>query len=203
MGLLSGYFFSWLQSAPFYVAAHAQAVSLLPQASEETWLDVGCGPGLVTRLAAQRGYEAIGVDRDRNMIGCAAKLTGAHASCRFELADVAHLNARYCADVVSAASLLFVLEDPQAALRQLWGCVRPKGTLLIIETTQEMSPAHARSVIDRIPPRRRAALSLWARARNGKALDPNIYAALPALSIERNPLLHGMLAAWTFKKSPA
>lgn len=203
MGLVSAHFFSWLQGAQFYVDAHSQAVSLLPHGNKETWLDVGCGPGLVTRLAAQRGYNAIGVDRDQRMIGRAMKLTGQKLSCRFEVGDLTNLNEHYSAEVVSAASLLFVLRDPEAALHKLWDCVRPGGNLLIVETTEKMTPTYARSVMHQIPPRRRTALALWARARNGKAIATKVYESLPSVSILRTPLLHGMVAAWTFKKGPA
>jgi hypothetical protein len=50
-------------------------------------------------------------------------------------------------DVVTAASLLAVVPDPVVALHQLWSCVAPTGTLLVIETSQQMTPASARRIL--------------------------------------------------------
>jgi 2-polyprenyl-3-methyl-5-hydroxy-6-metoxy-1,4-benzoquinol methylase len=72
--------FVWLQGAGFYRDVHQQAVDILPQGNGKTWLDVGCGPGLVARQAAARGYDATGVDADGNMVRAAKRLTRWHGS---------------------------------------------------------------------------------------------------------------------------
>jgi len=203
MGLFAARFFSWLQAAPFYTELHAQAVTLLPQGNNATWLDVGCGPGLVTRLAARRGYRATGMDHDARMIEQARRLAKNERSCQFFMGDVQGMERRGDSDVVSAASLLFVVDDARAALQQLWQCVRPGGTLLVIETTERMTPANARAIAHLLPRERRWALRLWARARQGRAISSEIFASLPATSRVCTPLLHGMVAAWTFGKAGA
>ena len=71
MSFIAAKLFDWLQGADFYHAAHRAAVEHLPPGDGKLWVDVGCGPGLVARLAAARGYRAIGVDRDRHMIAAA------------------------------------------------------------------------------------------------------------------------------------
>ena len=63
MGYLSAAFFTWVQSAQFYVDLHTQAIELLPTGDGKSWLDVGCGPGLVARLARSRGYDVLGLTK--------------------------------------------------------------------------------------------------------------------------------------------
>ena len=73
MSQLAARFFNYVQGAEFYRDLHQQAVSLLPPGSGSLWLDVGCGPGLLTRLAAEHGYQATGFDIDPTMIAQAKK----------------------------------------------------------------------------------------------------------------------------------
>ena len=199
MSLVSAAFFSWLQGAPFYVDLHRQAVELLPAGTGKTWLDAGCGPGLVARLARQRGYAVIGLDRDPAMIHQAERRARGDAGCRFAVSELSRLAVEPPVDVVSAASLLFVVPDAEAALGQLWERVRPGGQLLVIETSERMTPAAARQV--KTPPGRRLGLTLWARARNGRAVAPRIFRTLPASSIEHTPLLDGLVSAWVLAKA--
>jgi hypothetical protein len=110
---------------------------------------------------------------------------------------------RRSADVVSAASLLIVLPEPRAALAQLWECVRPGGTLLVVETTEQMTPERARTILPHTRPGRRAALSLWARARSGRAVDPGLFDGIDARARSDRALLHGLVRAWTFEKPDA
>ena len=163
MSYLSAAFFTWVQGAQFYVDLHTQAIEQLPTGNGKSWLDVGCGPGLVARLARNRGYDVLGLDQDATMIRMAAHISRRDTHCRFEVGDLEHTSSQHSADVVSAASLLFILPDPTAALHQLWRCVRPHGYLLVIETTSLMTPELARQVSDTTPPGRRLALHLWVR----------------------------------------
>jgi SAM-dependent methyltransferase len=209
MSWLSARLFSWIQGAAFYADLHAEAVHGLPFGDGRTWLDVGTGPGLVARLASERGYRTLGIDRDPAMVSVAR--AHAHSGvCRFEVGelggrlDVGQLAPgtaeRPSADVVSAASLLFVLPNPREGLAQLWACVRPGGTLLIVETTEHMTPLRARAIAPELRPGRRSALALWARARSGRALDPALFDQLDASTRSVRPLLHGLVQAWTFEK---
>ncbi len=200
MSFLSAAFFTWVQGAPFYVDVHSQAVALLPSGNGKTWLDVGCGPGLVARLACDRGYEVLGIDRDPEMVRLAKRKTRGDPRCRFDVGDINDLSGRHSADVVSAASLLFVLPDPDAAIQQLWDCVRPGGKLLVIETTERMTVDQARTVKKAIPHGRRFVLNLWARARNGRAVPNEIFLSVPARIRDCIPLLNGLVNAGIFEK---
>lgn len=200
MGYRSAAFFCWVQGAPFYIGLHRQAVELLPAGDGKSWLDVGCGPGLLARLAHSRGYRVLGLDPDPAMIRLARHNARRDAGCRFTIGDLQQASNRHRADVVSAASLLFVLPDPAAALHQLWRCVRPRGRLLVLETTGLMTPAGAQRISHTVRPGRRLALHLWAHARRGRAVAAQVFESLPTQSAACTPLLGGLVHAWTFAK---
>jgi trans-aconitate methyltransferase len=194
MSAISARFFAWIQGAPFYEDVHRAAVELLPPGEGKSWLDVGCGPGLVARLAAERGYDAIGLDRDPAMVSAARRTT---PRCGFEIGDAYDLGARR-ADVVSAASLLILIPERDRALASMWNAVRPGGVFVAIETTAAMTPEAAREV--RVRSGRRTGLALWARARNGRAIDAAIFERVPGAIYERHPLLDGLVAAHLLRK---
>ena len=193
--------FTWLQGADFYRALHHEAVELLPIGDGEPWLDIGCGPGLVTRFAAERKYRSIGLDTDLQMIASAKWLARrAHSSADFQMGDFTTLPAE-SAQVVSAASLLAVLPDREAGLRSLWHLLRPGGTLLIIEPTNQMTVENAnRAIQNELPQKRILGLRMWANARQGNIVDPAIYENLGARATRFQPLLQGLVGAWVIQK---
>ncbi len=193
--------FTWLQEADFYHHLHREAVELLPPGEGQTWIDVGCGPGLVARLAAARGYRATGIDADSQMIRAARRIaTRANAPVEFKDGNVADLPVE-AAEVVSAASLLAVLDDKRRGLDTLWHCVRPGGTLITIEPTDKMTMANAeRLIADGLSGKHIEGLRLWASARQGRAVNPEIYSSLGAEHLRYVPLLHGLVGAWIIQK---
>ncbi|MCB9689437.1 MAG: class I SAM-dependent methyltransferase [Alphaproteobacteria bacterium] len=198
MGVASSRLFQWIQGAPPYVDVHRAAVEVLPAGDGARWLDVGCGPGLVARLARDHGYDVTGLDRDPAMIE-AARSHDEAGGCRFEVGDLASMDGEPV-DVVSAASLLIVLPDAADGLRALWSRVRPGGALLIVETTPAMTPEHARAWAREHPSH--PALWLWARVRRGRSvLSDALDTAIDAASVERHALLDGMVEARVFRKA--
>jgi ubiquinone/menaquinone biosynthesis C-methylase UbiE len=199
MSWASAKLFGWLESAPFYRAVHADAVQRLGPGGEKTWLDIGCGPGLVADLAARRGYQATGVDRDPAMVREAERRCG--GACQFVRGDLMQLGAMPRFDVVSAASLLIVLPDARVGLAQLWGQVAAGGSLLVVETSPEMAPARAREVAPLLSGGWHPGLWLWARARSGRAVDPAVFETISPSTRSRHALLHGLVDAWIFTKA--
>ncbi|RMH21611.1 MAG: class I SAM-dependent methyltransferase [Acidobacteria bacterium] len=109
-------------------------------------LDLGCGTGTSTFVAARllAGAEVVGVDLARAMIERARRrhrrrhpdLTGV----RFEVADAARLpfpDASF--DLVLGHSVLYLLPDRAAALRQARRVLAPGGRLLLMEPDAEGS----------------------------------------------------------------
>jgi len=193
--------FTWLQGADFYRALHHEAVDMLPAGNGETWLDIGSGPGLVTRLAAERGYRALGIDTDPQTIAAAKRIAQrTHSPAEFQTGDFSTLSAE-SAHVVSAASLLAVLPDREAGLRSLWHLLRPSGTLLIIEPTHQMTSENAnRAIQNGLPKKRIIGLRMWANARQGNIVDPTLYEILDAKNIHYIPLLQGLVGGWVIQK---
>ena len=155
----------------------------------------------MTRLAALRGYQAVGIDTDPQMIGAAKRLAmDQRSSACFTIGDAAGLP-KEAAEIVSAASLLAVLGDRPGGLKALWECVRPGGTLLVIEPTAQMTVENAHRVIEKDLPRKRIdGLRQWAAARQGRTVDPHMYDTLGAESVRFVPLLHGLVGAWMMQK---
>lgn len=205
MSWLSAQFFSYVQSADFYRTLHQRAVALLPRGASDTWFDVGCGAGLVTRLAAAQGYRATGFDLDPAMLKQArrnAKNT-LPLTC-YELANVNEL-ARPLrqAKVVSAASLLTVLDDPQQALQQLLSSLTVDGTLLIIETNESMQPRAAWAWLQQNGcGKRNWILLLWAWTRmNRRSVQPNNMGISSHYQIEQVDVFVGMVSAWLIRRN--
>lgn len=198
MGVLSSWFFGLVQGADFYVQLHRDAVALLPRGDGKRWFDIGCGPGLVTRLAAERGYCAHGFDRDEAMVLAARRRSSGTHHAAFDQSDLdAVVSDHGRASVVSAASLLFVVPDRREALAKLLSALADDGTLLVVETSAAMAtlpsgfdpPIYASGA-------RSWVLKLWARARRGT--DAVDVAALcpPGYQVHRHLLLNGLVMAW-------
>ena len=208
MGYFSAHLFTWLQGADFYRELHRRAVDLLPPGAGRVWLDVGCGPGLVPRLAAAAGYDALGVDADEPMIRAARRLARRFDSpARFLQRRLDALDASVAsAEVVSASSFLAVVDDVPQALTQLWQAVRPGGHLLIIEPLPDMNLARANRLIRNGAIRGKGVngLRLWAAMRQGTVRDHSaLLHAGHAARVQFVPLLDGMVGAWLMHKQGA
>ena len=203
MSALTARFFAHVQAAGFYDALLRDALDLLPDGHGRTLIDIGCGPGALTRLAAARGYHATGLDSDPAMIAQAARLARHRgSSANFTVATLDHAAANAGpADVVTAASLLAVVPDPVVALQQLWSCVAPLGTLLVIETSQLMTPANARRLLATgLDGPGRPFLTMWAHARNGRAIAPGLFDSLRPATPRHHPVLAGLVVATSIQK---
>ena len=79
--------------------------------------------------------------------------------------------------------------------------MRPGGTLLVIEPTEQMTVENAERVVEKGLARKRInGLRLWAVARQGRAVDPALYDTLGAESVRFVPLLYGLVGAWIIQK---
>ncbi|MET8945860.1 class I SAM-dependent methyltransferase [Streptomyces sp. NPDC004542] len=96
-------------------------------------LDLGCGTGSLSLLAAERGHRVTGVDLSPPMVELArTKLAGRDAV--FLLGDAAAPpvgEQRF--DVVLVRHVLWTLPDPARVLRHWRGLLRPGGRLVLVE----------------------------------------------------------------------
>ncbi|MGA5040774.1 class I SAM-dependent methyltransferase [Streptomyces capoamus] len=96
-------------------------------------LDLGCGTGSLSLLAAEQGHRVTGVDRSPAMARRArAKLAG--HSARIVCGDAAAPPlAPRCCDVVLVRHVLWALPDPASVLRRWRGLLRPGGRFVLVE----------------------------------------------------------------------
>ena len=204
MSQLAAHFFTYVQGAAFYRELHDRAVRLLPTGAGNVWFDVGCGPGLVARLAASHGYQATGFDIDTAMVRQARKTARSESSpTRYEAAGIDELLASgHKANVVSAASLLALLNDKEGALLQLMSCLNDDGTLLVIETTDLMRPRAVWAWLKKNGyTKRKWILLLWAWTRtHGLTVKPTSM-QLPGYQIEHADVFEGLVSAWLVRRN--
>ncbi|MFF1545755.1 class I SAM-dependent methyltransferase [Streptomyces sp. NPDC058291] len=96
-------------------------------------LDLGCGTGTLSLLAAEQGHRVTGIDRSPAMIDLArAKLAGRDAA--FLVGDAAAPpvgEERF--DALLVRHVLWTLPDPARVLRHWRGLLRPGGRLVLVE----------------------------------------------------------------------
>ena len=107
------------------------AVKKLISPSDEV-LECACGTGLLTGVIAPRCRSLVATDFSAKMLRRAERKCGGRGSVRFEQADLLRLaypDERF--DVVVAANVIHLLEDPYAALHELERVCRPDGRLIL------------------------------------------------------------------------
>ncbi|GAA1942226.1 hypothetical protein GCM10009837_80420 [Streptomyces durmitorensis] len=104
----------------------------LPMAPGDV-LDLGCGTGSLSLLAAERGHRVTAVDLSPNMVERAReKLSGHEAEVLVGDAGEPPVEGRRF-DVILVRHVLWMLPDPEATLRHWCGLLRRGGRLILIE----------------------------------------------------------------------
>ena len=190
--------FARLQAAAFYRGLHETAAGFAGVAQgDRTWLDVGCGPGVFARIAAARGFQVRGIDRDSGMIATAERLAVMHGmTIEFAVSDLADEVAEGRHDVVSASSLVVVTPDPRETLQHLLVLAKPDGRVIVIEAAPAMTRGRAlRHWLRGGLGSGGAMLLLWAMARSGRAL-PDATFDDPRWTATQHPALGGLANVW-------
>ncbi|MFF7016939.1 MULTISPECIES: trifunctional class I SAM-dependent methyltransferase/NUDIX hydrolase/VOC family protein [Streptomyces] len=106
--------------------------SWLP-ATRSDVLDLGCGTGSLSLLAAGQGHRVTAVDRSPGMAELArAKLAGTGAEVLVGDACLPPVGERVF-DVILARHVVWLLPDPAAALHHWFGLLKPGGRLVLVE----------------------------------------------------------------------
>jgi trans-aconitate 2-methyltransferase len=113
----------------------------IPLGDPRSVYDLGCGPGNVTRLLAERWPNArvVGVDSSAEML---AKARIGAASVAFEQADIARWSPPAPADLLFTNATLHWLDDHAALLPRLAAQLAPGGMLAIQMPDNRQSPSH-------------------------------------------------------------
>jgi ubiquinone/menaquinone biosynthesis C-methylase UbiE len=110
-------------------------------------LDVGCGPGHVTRALARRGYDTTGVDRSLRLLRIARRNARREGlEMKFERSPSDKLpfgDAEF--DCAIATGVIYWVEHPLATLRDMVRVVRPGGVIGTLDPHASMSIARVRT----------------------------------------------------------
>lgn len=111
-----------------------ELIAKLGLRGDEAVLDIGCGDGRATALIAERlpKGSVLGVDKSASMIALAAEQfpPAAHPHLTFRQMDATHLVLPRAFDMAFSSAALHWVDDHEAMLRGVRGCLRPGGRLL-------------------------------------------------------------------------
>jgi len=99
-----------------------------------SWLDIGCGAGLLLTLAQQAGYTGEGIELNADRRAAAAEVTGLPMH-GLPVEDVHFIDNSF--DVISLINVFSHLTSPAATLAELRRILKPAGVLVI--ATGEMT----------------------------------------------------------------
>jgi trans-aconitate 2-methyltransferase len=128
-------------------------LALIEHGSIQRAVDLGCGPGELTALAAEQlGIaDMVGIDNSRAMLDKTVDHTS--NSVRFEYGDIGQWTSEGDLDLVLAAASLQWIPDHVEVMRRWSGALRPGGQIAIQVPANAEMPAHvvARQVAEREP----------------------------------------------------
>jgi ubiquinone/menaquinone biosynthesis C-methylase UbiE len=147
----------------------------------------------MTRLAQRLGYSVRGYDINDFSLFIARVLSFGFKNIRYDNKDFTTLSQRF--DVVTATSLLSVVEDKSKSLEALLDLLKDENsTLIIIEPTEEMCLKNVKkSINDLTSWWHYKGLLLWAKARENKAVPKSLFDNLKNVNIEYAYHLDGMI----------
>ena len=117
-----------------YDAWVAAIARLLPPAPADV-LDIACGTGFVSMIAAGLGHRVTGIDLSEQMLAEARRAaTEQHLDVRFEINDaVAPSFAPGSFDAITNRHFLWTLREPETAFRNWHTLLRPGGRVVSID----------------------------------------------------------------------
>lgn len=132
--------------ASFRMAAWQQLLRNKLPAHAETVLDLGCGPGFLSIVAATLGYQVTGIDSSPAMLRIAKKnadvLGQQTKQIEWKELDIADLSSAFPAasfDVIVSRNVTWTLPDPARTYRDCYQILRPKGKLLVFDANWQLS----------------------------------------------------------------
>lgn len=119
--------------------------------STDDVLECACGTGLLSGVIAKRCKSLIATDFSLKMLKRAKKKYGKFGNVKFEYADILHLGyPDKSFDVVVAANVIHLLDEPYAALRELDRVCRNGGRIIIPTYMNQTEKGTTNNVSDAI-----------------------------------------------------
>jgi SAM-dependent methyltransferase len=115
---------------PLMRPAFEAALDALAVGPDTSLLDVGCGAGLVLRLAADRGAEVSGLDASDGMIEIARRRVPGAPVVQGEIEDLPYADAAF--DVVTGFNSFQYAARPANALNEARRVAAPRGRVLLL-----------------------------------------------------------------------
>lgn len=194
--------FLWLQSQTFYKELQAYAVEPIASAqrSELTWADIGCSTGLLTRLAHRLHYHVTGYDLDAISLKVAKFLSSPLKNIHYIHQDFHTIHKKF--DVVSATSLLSVVENKTESLNKLIDLLKNNdATLILIEPTDKMTVKNVqKTIVDFRTFWFYKGLLVWAKAREGKAVSTEVFENVTSIKMQHQYHINDMVRITYIKK---
>jgi len=130
------------------------------------WLEIGCGPGLLSKELADRGIRIHALDASVAMLDYAER----HKPKNADFPRYSQGNAMQLAypdqsfDWVVAASLINVVDQPVSVIKEMLRVAKPAAGIAVLLPAPTMNLAKVESTIQRLAlkPAHAAALTLWA-----------------------------------------
>lgn len=198
---ISTLIFLWLQNQVFYRTLQANVLESIPQTTaDKVWADIGCSTGLITRLAQTKGYRVTGYDINVLSLFIAKVLSYFQNNLTYKHQDFFTITEKF--DVISATSLLSVIDDESKALASLVSLLKDDDSVLvIIEPTEKMSLNNVYALIDGIKSWWfYKGLLLWAKAREGKHINRTLFDNLGGVKFSQKIYLDGMVCVTYLSK---
>ncbi|QRP43262.1 class I SAM-dependent methyltransferase [Amycolatopsis sp. FDAARGOS 1241] len=129
----------WAAHADRYDAVNSgfNEILLAQVGPDDRVVDLGCGTGQLTRLAANRARHVLGVDLSEPMLATARARAADLPNVRFERGDVqAHEFGKGSFDVALSRFGVMFFADPVAAFARVRGALRPGGRLAFVSLTE-------------------------------------------------------------------
>ncbi len=197
---ISTLIFLWLHNQTFYKKLQNTAAEKISSAvTIQEWADIGCSTGLISRIAARLNYTVTGYDIDSFSLLVAKSISLHLKNISYKKQDFLTIKTKY--DIVSATSLLSVVNDEKAALQKLLSLLKNSdSTLIIIEPTEMLTLKNVYKLITNLQAFWHfKGLLLWAKAREGKHIDMEIFETVDEDKISYIEHLNGMVRVFYIK----
>ncbi|NCG20622.1 MAG: methyltransferase domain-containing protein [Rhodobacterales bacterium] len=160
---------------PWYAQIHETWLANLPYESEQDGLEVGCGPGSLTRHVQALGLQMTGLDRSPKMV---SRARSSVPKCTFVQGDALALpqdNNRF--DLAFAASVVNVVAQPEQLVREMARVVRPGVRVSVLFPTPRLAQ-HSHKLIAQLGLVTLSAAALTTWAAKAPKREPSAIAAL-------------------------
>ncbi|MHB8841067.1 MAG: class I SAM-dependent methyltransferase [Candidatus Aquicultor sp.] len=134
-------YFEKVQNTPWYRKILQEFVDFLEVTPEMSVLDVGCGPGYLTRLLAEKAAAAACVDLAPTMVEKAKELAereGIENASYLVGSAVALPEKSEAFDLAVATSVIYLVEDPVLAVKEMARVVKKGGRVAMLNPSDTM-----------------------------------------------------------------